>query len=545
MARALSGGLLALAVVGLAVMLFGRLAHPLLWQDEGETVMFATRVLEHGYPKVHGKRNVVYEFGPNIAIGVKESVDAYIGKTWGDFYFAVPGLVWAEGVDDPYARTFRLRLPFALAGATGLGVMLWGVLPALAPRRRLIFAALFVGLCGVSISLLLHLREVRYYPLLVLVLGAVLALHLRRGLAPGQRWVGHALTLGFASFLLFQVFHVAWFAATGLLALDAGHRAWRGGEGDRPRRLARELAPHALAVLLVLPWIVFLETFQLARGFATHLGATLPGYGINLGRVLAHFATHELLVPAALCRIAVAWRRRSAARPPQPTDEMAARLLAFCAGYAAIGCLNPLIYERYFVVLGPLMSLAFLLDATSLVERSRRRGRMAAALAVAALLCLVPRLDAVRGRIAELREPVRGPLDFAVFHLRERYEDTASLVIATNYEAHPLMYYLGSRVVVGLALNNIANERGLLPDVVIPRRRWPRALPELRRFLGRADYREESLPVLDTHYNHIPALSASPATPDPHRFVTPRAGDAQAGRLRVYHRVEPPSPASG
>ena len=160
----LSGLLLAFAIAAFAAMLLGRLAHPLLWQDEGETAMFGTRVLEYGFPKVHGERNVVYEFGPNIAIGVKESVDAYIGKTWGDFYFAVPGLLWARGTGDPYDRTFRLRLPFALAGAAGLALMLFAVWPAIARRDRLRVATGFVALCSISISLLLHLREVLLSP---------------------------------------------------------------------------------------------------------------------------------------------------------------------------------------------------------------------------------------------------------------------------------------------------------------------------------------------------------------------------------------------
>ena len=518
-------------------MLFGRLAHPLLWQDEGETAMFATRVLEYGYPKVHGARNVVYEFGSNVAIGVDEATDAYIGKTWGDFYFAVPGLVWARGAGDPYTRTFRLRLPFALAGAVGLAVMLWGVLPAVAPRRRVGFAAAFAALCSVSISLLLHLREVRYYPLLVLVLGALLALHLRRRLASPERWRLHAVAAGSLSLLLFQVFHLAWFAATALLVADAAHGVWRApaGGGDRARRLARELLPHAIGALLALPWIVFLETFQVARGFAEHVGVSVAGYLANAGSVLAHFARHELLLPAAGCRAAVAWRRRSAAAAPTPAGRVSARLLGFAAGYAVIGCVNPLVYERYFVVLSPLVTLAFLLDAHALVEAARRPRRGALALAVLVAAALLPRATAVAGRLAELREPVRGPLDFAVAHLRERYPDPSTLVIATNYEAHPLMYYLGSHVIVGLSGNNLARERDLVPDVVIPRRSWPRTLPQLRRYLARARYREEPLPVADTRYNNIPALSASPATPDPHFFRTPAAGPADPERLRVYH----------
>jgi hypothetical protein len=520
-------------------MLLGRLAHPLLWQDEGETVMFATHVLEHGFPKVHGERNVVYEFGPNIAIGVKESVDAYIGKTWGDFYFAVPGLLWARAVDDPYVRTFRLRLPFALAGAAGLAVMLWGVLPAVARPRRVAFSAAFIGLCSVSISLLLHLREVRYYPLLVLVLGAMLGLHLRRMLAPSDRFVGYAVAQATLSFLLFQVFHVAWFAATALLALDAATRVLRAGADARARRIIRELLPHGLAALAVLPWLVFLETFAVARGFSTHVGISAGGYASNLLQLLVHFARYELLVPALACSAAVAWRRRTRADfDPGPSRRVSVRLAAFCLGYAAIGCVNPLVYERYFIVLGPLVTLVFLLDAFALVEAARQKGRVALALALLVAAALVPRAEAIGGRLTELREPVRGPLDFAIPHLRERYRDTASLVIATNYEAHPLMYYLGSRVVVGLSGNNLVAERELIPDVVIPRRAWPRNLPELRRFLARADYRETSLPVQDTHFNNVPALSASPAIPDPHRFRTPAAREG-AARLRVFHLVGP------
>jgi hypothetical protein len=78
-----AGAGLALAVALFAGLLFGRLAWPLLWQDEGETAMFARRVLEYGYPKIHGERNVVYQFGFDVARGIKERHDAYIGTTWG------------------------------------------------------------------------------------------------------------------------------------------------------------------------------------------------------------------------------------------------------------------------------------------------------------------------------------------------------------------------------------------------------------------------------------------------------------------------------
>src|SRR5262245_2285579 len=74
----------------LDLLLLAGLAHPLFWADEGETAMFGSRIIQFGYPRVHGDRNVVYQFGSNIAIGVDERTDAYIGTTWGQFYYAVP-----------------------------------------------------------------------------------------------------------------------------------------------------------------------------------------------------------------------------------------------------------------------------------------------------------------------------------------------------------------------------------------------------------------------------------------------------------------------
>jgi hypothetical protein len=79
--------------------------------------MFGERVLEYGYPKVHGPRNVVYQFGPDIALGVKERFDAYIGTTWGHFYFAGPACAGPSRLST-LEKTARVRL-LALAGASG------------------------------------------------------------------------------------------------------------------------------------------------------------------------------------------------------------------------------------------------------------------------------------------------------------------------------------------------------------------------------------------------------------------------------------------
>ena len=59
------------------------LSYQLLWQGAAETIMYAERILDFGYPKVHDGRNVVYGLSAPISVGVKERHDAYIGSTWG------------------------------------------------------------------------------------------------------------------------------------------------------------------------------------------------------------------------------------------------------------------------------------------------------------------------------------------------------------------------------------------------------------------------------------------------------------------------------
>jgi hypothetical protein len=231
---------------------------------------------------------------------------------------------------------------------------------------------------------------------------------------------------------------------------------------------------------------------------------------------------------------------------------VAADLAWFGLGYWLLGGLNPLALERYFVVLSPLVTGVFLLDAFALAaslperaapaRRPRARRLVVAALVLGALGLRLPGLPAVAGRLAEIATPVKGPLDFAIPYLRERYAHPEELVVATNYEEYAFMYYLGSHTIVGLSLNNLVQDRLLEPDVVVPRRRWPRSLAELGPFLARGEWEEVRLPVEDLHHNTVPALSRSRFLPDPHRFRTAASDDPDA-QLVLYLRVPGPARA--
>jgi hypothetical protein len=536
-----------------AVLLFKHISYPLLWQDEAETAMFASRVVEYGYPKVHGDRNVLYEFGGNIAVGVKESVDAYIGTTWGHFYCAGPGVLWAQGAPDRYAQTARVRLPFALFGALGVGLWVLALLPLYRdrPRAARLFAAAFFLCAAGSISLLLHLREARYYPLLIALVGAIACVQLRFRVYGRIRPVVYGVALATLLVVVFHVFFAAWFFLVALLGIDAlvAMARVRGDRAARMRVAVVSLAPLLGSAVGVAPAIVFYETFGIAASFRNDLGMSFAGYGANLVDFLSHFWRYEFLAPALVGRFAVigvgvVLRRRSAAPVDPASRAVSATLCAFIAGYVALTCVNPLVYERYFVVLSPAVIGLFLVDAFALMAVAERRApkRLRAGAVATALLGVVavtsgPRLEAVRGRITEIGTPYRGPLDFAIERIAAEHADTRDLVVATNYANHPLMYYLDSHVIVGTNLNNIVRERALVPDVVIPRRRWPRGQSELRAYLSRGRYRSETLPVRDTHFNNIPALTRSRSIPDTHRYVTPEP--AERAPALTLHWLEP------
>jgi hypothetical protein len=336
--------------------------------------------------------------------------------------------------------------------------------------------------------------------------------------------------------LLFHTFFQAFFAFALLLACE---RAWaiRRGEGRW-----RDLAPFAAAALAVAPALVFFETLTTARAFAASFAFGPADAAANLAAVALHFLRHEFLAPALLARAGVL---ASGAGAPAER-RVAARLAGFGLGYALLGCLNPLALERYFVVLSPLVSGLFLLDAAALIRlasaagarrgRPRAGGLAAAGLAALALAAHPQVVADARGRLAELATPYRGPLDFAIPYLRQRFPHPEDLVIATNYEEYSFMYYLGSHTIVGLALANLSRDRALEPDVVVPRRHWPRSLVELGPWLRAGEWEEVRFPVRDLHQNTVPELSPSRFVPDPHHWVTAATDDPEE-ELVIYLRV--------
>ena len=554
---------LACVLIAYVWLQWAGLGHPLFWQDEGETAMLGQRVLEYGYPKVHGDTGVVYGVGVPMSEAVDPETDAYLGSFWGQYYLAAVGVSLGEGMDDPYRRTAWVRAPFLLCGLIGLGLLWWAVQPAFSGRRGagLDSALVFGVLLCLSVSLMLHLREARYYGPTLGLVGAAVALEFRVWRAGHARSPGSTLGFGTLSFgVLLLLVNFFFPAAVAVAGWWAGERLWRlfRNPGEASSLFQRGWPLGLVLVLWALVSFILMQAFGLSRTAGILSERWGFGFGLyleNLGHLVFFLARYEWLIPCLLAEIGLRiWAKpiSSGSGPEEGLLDTRLALYRLCLVYGAVGAANPIFFERYFVPLGPILALVLALDLEVLRRRiarvepvsERRRGEWVALLSVAVVLLTLVwiRAPEVGGRVAEIRDPVEGPVDAGVLFVSSRWADPSDLTLATNYEMEPFMFYLGSRVVgrfhPGTAEEEAA-ESAVRPDLVIPRMAQPRSLSAVRRYLLDGEFKRHELSVADTGYNNIPELYPGRVLSTVHHFKTQHAG-ASAPPLAIYERLDGP-----
>jgi hypothetical protein len=324
---------------------------------------------------------------------------------------------------------------------------------------------------------------------------------------------------------------------------------------ERVRALLIIVAPALVLAAAVLPMMIVFELPMLSAVFTARWDFGFSDYVVNLGYLLQYLLRFELLAPAIVAHALLVgshWMSASVPGARATALRTANALLRLCLVYALIGARNPIFFERYFVPLGPLLCIVLVLDCAALLQlasglAAARRRWVHVAMGVGVVLAVVAvgvlKRDELGGHIAELSTPYRGPLDFVIPALMDDFETPARITIATNYEAEPLMYYLGSRVVGrfhAATPEATRAEQAVRVDVVIPRTQQPRKLALLRPYLAQAQFEQRGLPVADLPYNNIPELYRGRVLTTTHQFRTRLPGDA-FGPL-VYHlRVEPDS----
>ena len=539
----------------LALLAFGvvkNIGHPLLWNDEGETAMFARRVLDYGYPKVHDGKNVVYMMElPDRTAGIDLRRDAYIGSGWGHFYFGALGEMAARRVDDPYLKTALLRLPFALAGLAGIVLMAAAAAPLFGPsryHRRAAITAFFL-LEALSVPLALHLREMRYYALVIFLAAAILFLYMRR--TAGRLRPGPYIVLTTAAlWLLNMTFPAAFFPVLAALGIGEGARVLT--RATNVQRAAGTLLPAGCACLLAVPTFLYFRTFSIAVQYAVLFPSTAATLKQEAFKVFRLFWTADwlpliLAVKTVSLVLWAVWRlggKKGGFLGPAERRKIAwsSGLTVYALLHAAvvIRAAFPVTYDRYVIVLQPVFALILILDSAAVwgvlasirpssTKRAARLG-FAGVLAILTVLTGAEKSRLLRERAYELFHAPVGPMDTIVDFIRSRYPNPEHLVIATNYEEPVLMYYLGSRVIFGYVGNNLEADRKAIPDVIVLRRRSAPTNGEFIKLLGKAGYRPVEIRIEDSWTNTSPEVSPGDIR---HRFRTVWAKDRRRAPI-VY-----------
>ncbi len=548
--------------------MFRHLSYPLLWNDEAETVMHGKRVLEYGYPKVFDGKNYVYPiYLPNQqGLAIDSTTNAYLGNAWAMFYWASIGVGLAEQTDDLYTKTLLLRLPFAIIGILGIFLLAWTMLPFFnTVTGRLRFMVLFMTMVLISVPLFLHLREVRYYSLVIFFGALILVVYTRYRFFKRMKDWQYALLLTLLLWLMFHVFNPVSFilmAAIGVfegltfinrLVLSA--KTNMSPKGVMVRKFVVSVLPLVLAFGLTIPLLIWFKSFAVSEATFELYEREIDNfrkvyYWDHLQTLIVFFFKNDFgwIVLALKIMLGIVvyrqWKQGQLSGHPLRLSVFLSILLVV---YSLIICTVPhYLYTRYFIWLLPLTYAMIAIDSYLLwqgiprifPEKARLYRRvMAGGLLLIFIASCLPKLPHFQGRLQEIATPFKGPLDELIPFIRENFDRPEDLVIATNYEECAYMYYLESKVTLGFILINVKEDLTIQPDIMVYRKGWDHPPKPFRDFLQKARYTRVSFPVKDYRFNNIPEINFV----TPHLYRTVFTDDEQF-KVDILLKVPPYQP---
>lgn len=548
--------------------LFKNISYPLFWADESMTVMHGKRVLEYGYPKVHDGKNVLYDLRhPNPTLGIDEKTDAFIGgANWGQYYIAAIGVKLAEMSDDIFTRTAIIRTTFALVGLTGLAIFAFLATHFFYSKpAKTVFLILFAFLELISVPLVLHLREARYYSLSVFFIATTVFIHAQYRLMKKFSYRKYFMLLIISLFLLFVTFSPAYFISLAALFFyeltSFVKQLFFSGPGKMqaddhtlfPRerlfkRYIRDALPLLISLVTVYPLIVFFDMFHISEEMSKFYAsvfhnAPLDMYKNNLAFTWRYFASFDSIYLAIFLKVSLlscfllTFLKKDLSPFDMPKVIFSVFLTLFFVVYClAIAKIPNLLFTRYIIPLQPVLTLIIIFDLAIIYNfvsgnqaffKSYVRSSLVVIFFGLIFYNISNNVDYIKGHIYELSHQYRGPLDFVIPFIKDKYVDTGRLVIATNYEETSFMYYLDSKVIIGFVGNNLDEDSRAIPDVIVYRQGVSRNFVDLfSEFFNRGQYNRILFPVVDRPPNNIPELNWDP--PLAHRFRTEMTDDDRA-----------------
>lgn len=539
-------GVFVLLCFAFAFSLFKNIAYPLLWNDEAETAVFANRILDYGYPKIDDNKNALYLFEAPGKIAWDKKTGAYIGSNWGQYYYSVMGAILAKKENDIYKKTALLRLPFAIIGLTGLGVMTLSAIGLFKKNTssKLLFLSLFALFELLSIPLILHLREVRYYSPLIFLLACLFYVYINHKFFDPTRYFYYISSTILLMFFLFNTFSPAYFIFSATVILYEFSDFLKNPK-IKIRSFIVNMAPFIVSAILTAPLLIFFRTFHISGEYARFAQGYCAPYHIRVFEIVNFFLHYDFLwlVIGIKC---ILLSLKLYSHPETNRKFQISNLLSlFFVIYVVVIAKMPLpiLFQRYYIAIQPILALILLVDLFNAFElisnikdgNFKRRLKAMFAFLITAIFLLtgINKIEPIKRHFYEITHRYRGPLDFVIPYIKANYKDPERLIIATNYEEPSYMYYLGSKVIVGFVGNNLEEDSKMQPDIIVPRKQrlfgQQRAFAE---FLQKGRYRKNSFPVLDYLVNNMPEIGHGRFS---HLYKTPLATNENE-RLDIFIR---------
>ena len=516
-------------------LLFKNISYPLLWNDESDTAMTAKQVLKYGYPKVHDGKNIIFLPDDPTWIGYKKSIDANIARTWGDFYFGAIGVFLAGHTDDMYLKSALSRIPFAAAGLLGLLVFLISF-KNLFPDKKTFYrmAAAFFLMELFSTALFLHLRTGRYYALVIFITACFFYVFIQYFLMNRYSFKKYFWMM---VLVLFIAYHINFVMIPAFCMAVGIYEAWQRTVEALPRIkkeklffllkeqfliALKNLSPLFAVLVLIAPFVVFFETFDSAARAAAFYNLDSKKYIDNLARLVHVFKTQEFfyafLFAKALQLIIWYLSRKEINKktilPENNFHKLSFFMLVFSFCYILMTAKMPLLWERYYIVLQPVMVLMLLADIyiiyKYIASRQKNQKFLKLSFSGALIIFFAINYDIKTGYIKDywyqLTHQYKGPLDYIIPYIKENYKKPEDLVIATNYEELSYIYFLDSKITIGYINKNIEEDLKYQPDIIIFRKSWGQNPKYFNDLINKAKYERVTFPVADYPVNDIAEL---------------------------------------
>ena len=437
-------------------LIFLNLDNTYLWQDEAETALLAKSILVHGIPKAYDGHNLIsQEFGREYNQNY-----TWFWTPWLQFYLAAFSFLLL-GIN-----TFAARAPFALVG---IGCVIatyylgWNVSKEERVGR---LSALFIIF---NVYFLLHVRQCRYYSLLILF--SVLTILFYFLVRQEKK---NAIFLFFVSATLF--FHSSYIQCLILLAILFMHWFLFDRKVIAPRKI---FLMYSSVLVLNPPWFfLFLRQISKKLNSPNYL-ASIESLRIeNLKSALSELDYYVLPLVILCIFLLIAFidvrKNRSSLLSPMIllVEIIIGTILVF------VFCL-PYIFFRYIIGLVPLI---YILSAFAINIIVRKNWMLGVPLFL--LLCFTnirfpytevgdklvyqpfPILNYLKEVFSLPRDPTKGLVEYL-----KKDPTLSSKTIAITYGDLPLKFYTPATVIGGLtgqSLSAIKNaDYAIIPSHVV------------------------------------------------------------------------------